>query len=175
MARALASGFRRRVILDSIGGEYSGLGVSISDTRALVQYWNANYQAPALGIVFTPGLGPRGGEGKQLAEFFRFASYTENCWVVVDEIDRYAGPAGMDPSLQWVLNYGRHRGISLLGVARRAARVHRDVTSQADILYLFQCREPRDLLYLSNFVEDEKELVSLEVGEYITCGETEGG
>ena len=78
--------------------------------------------------------------------------------VFVDEVDKYADPkkkGGVVPGLLELANYRRHLGIDLIFVARRAARVDRDLTALADTVHLFHTHEALDLKYMrDNFGKD---------------------
>lgn len=72
--------------------------------------------------------------------------------LVVDEASAYQSPSWMPPELARFPRIGRHRGISQLYVAQRPSMLHRDVTSQSDLLVSFQQHEERDVRYLVNLL-----------------------
>lgn len=81
---------------------------------------------------------------------------------VVDEIDRYVKATHMPGFFANLVDYGRHYGIDLIVNCRRAARIPRDLTAQADVLISFNQKEPRDLQYLDSVIgECSKELPNL--------------
>lgn len=68
---------------------------------------------------------------------------------VLDEADLLMGPNYyVEDWLRDYVHYYRHYGVSLILCARRPVNVHRDVTSQASVVYLGSMREPRDIEYL---------------------------
>lgn len=70
----------------------------------------------------------------------------------VDEIDKLCSPNYMPPPLDDVVNYGRHFRISLIAVARRARSMHRDITANADRIYIGMTQEPADVDHLREFI-----------------------
>lgn len=79
-----------------------------------------------------------------------------NVLLVVDELDRFCGPHHLPEGLAHVINYGRHYGVSFVGVSRRPKRVHRDVTANVDEVICFQTQEPGDLKYLAEFIGEDR-------------------
>lgn len=76
------------------------------------------------------------------------------CTFVCDEIDlvcpNRTGGLPYGSAMSDVVQYGRHYGVALLAAARRSARVHIDVRSQADTFFLFRHHEPRDLAWIGD-------------------------
>ena len=91
------------------------------------------------------------------AEFFLRAAYTvTNYTLLFEEIDRVSEPRSMPEGLDNIVNVGRHKGISLIALSRRPARVPRDLTSNADRIFVAgPINEPKDVDYLSEFMGSE--------------------
>lgn len=86
-------------------------------------------------------------------EIFSRAVYSvPNVTVVIEELDLISGSNEMSDGLKKLINYGRHRGINFIGLSRRAHRIPRDLTANADFIYSFYQQEPRDIKYLSEFM-----------------------
>ena len=108
-----------------------------------------------------------------------FDTFLRVCWIVgsvtcvVDEVDQVSGPTSIPHQLNKSINFGRHRDISFIAASRRAHAVPRILTSQADIIVLFNQREPRDVAYIKDFVGEEIAIrvQSLERYYYITVYE----
>jgi DNA helicase HerA-like ATPase len=64
---------------------------------------------------------------------------------VVEEADIRCSPTYLPASLDQLIRYGRHWGVSLLAISRRPAEITRHLTAQADTIIAFQTFEPRDL------------------------------
>lgn len=77
--------------------------------------------------------------------------------IVIDEIDLCYKPFISNESILYKLcNFGRHKEIDLIGVARRPANVPRALTSQSDFIFLgIHNKEPRDESYLKEFISKQ--------------------
>jgi len=64
---------------------------------------------------------------------------------VVDEIDRFASTWSVVPEFSKLIEFGRHKNISLIGISRRLPRVNRNFSANADKLFLFQLHNKADL------------------------------
>jgi len=146
MARSLISEAHRNIILDTLGDDYSR-GAITSNVQRAAEYYNRVNEYGAFELVYRPR------NDNDIEHFFSFARQTANTVLWVDEVDRYCGPHSINENLKWILNYGRHRQISTIGIARRAASVHRDLSANADWIVVHQTRENRDLQYLSEFMD----------------------
>jgi len=107
----------------------------------------------------------------------RLAYGVGNCVLVVDEIDLYGDVRSPDESLLKVIRYGRHRGVSLIGVSQRPANVVRDLTAQSDILIMFHTTENRDVLYLADRIgsDNAERLRSIPQFSYLVYSAQDGG
>lgn len=86
--------------------------------------------------------------------FSKIAYAMSNYTLVIEEIDLVASAGFMPDGLQKIINYGRHKGISLIGLSRRAFKVPRDLTSNSDkVIIAGPLNEPRDIKYLSDFMD----------------------
>lgn len=107
-------------------------------------------------------------------EAFRVSRY---CGVphalVVEESDKYMGsaPGSVHPVLSDLINYGRHFGISLLFIARRAAAISRNATSQTDFFISFSQHENADLEALSKYYDGAKMLRQIPKRVFLAFGD----
>lgn len=90
-------------------------------------------------------------------EFFSRIAYAMNNYtLLIEEIDLVSSSNFMTEGLQKIINYGRHKGISLIGLSRRAFKVPRDLTSNSDkVMIAGPLNEPRDIKYLAEFMDTE--------------------
>lgn len=79
--------------------------------------------------------------------------------LLVEEIDTFCSAQDISDNFANIIQRGRHRNITLIGVSQRPFGIHRLITSQAKIIYSFVHREPRDLDYLKAFIGDEAEKI----------------
>lgn len=79
----------------------------------------------------------------------------ENICIVIDEIDLcYTANLPNHTYLYKICNFGRHKRLDLIGVARRPANMPRALTSQSNYLYLGNSnQEPLDMKYIKSFVD----------------------
>lgn len=92
----------------------------------------------------------------------------QNVAVVIDEIDLCYKPFISNESVLYKLcNFGRHKEIDLIGVARRPANVPRALTSQSDYIFLgIHNKEPRDETYLKEFISKKALIDYNSIGLY---------
>ncbi len=75
--------------------------------------------------------------------------------VLIDEADRISRPTNLPEHVSRLVNYGRHFGVSMILVARRAQALHRDFRANADRIYIGQMQEPGDADYCAEFIGRE--------------------
>jgi len=135
-------------------------------------------EAPAFPAQYVLSVQVRGERGDLKGEA-RLRAFDDLCYqvyevgnliFVVDELDQWCGPASLPGGLRNIINYGRHSQVDFLGLSRRPARVHRDVTANADTWHVFQTVEKRDLDYIRDLVPPHRaaevdKLPALGVGE----------
>jgi len=87
--------------------------------------------------------------------FSKVAYAMTNYTLLVEEVDLVASAGYMPEGLQKIINYGRHKGISLIALSRRAHKVPRDLTANSDkVVIAGPLNEPRDIKYLSEFMDE---------------------
>lgn len=149
-ARELLARASRRVIVDPMWEHTQG--VIVKDFASLVSYIRplraSSYAAVLrarneLDVMQTIGLTVAGEpESPPLP----------GCTLCVDELDKLCSPSTLPVELHDVVNYGRHYRVSLIGLARRPNKLHRDITANADRIVIGQTLEPRDVDYLTEFI-----------------------
>ena len=105
--------------------------------------------------------------------FFETVFSIGNCTVVIEETAIYCNPYKIDENFKKILNYGRHRAINLIAIARRASEIHRDITAQSDCIISFKQTESRDISILESVDEKAKKLNDLAQYEYLILGDFE--
>lgn len=80
-------------------------------------------------------------------ELFRFLFYsasrcpTEPISVVIEEADFFCSPHAIEPNLEVLYKYGRHRHINLVSIARGDTDLHRSVLNNSDCIVSFRARK----------------------------------
>jgi len=82
-----------------------------------------------------------------------YAKRTPGLLYAVDEIDKFCNPSEpLGPELNEIVEYGRHRNISMSCTTRRPHKVSRNLTAQCAELRIFRTNEPRDKKYFQDFI-----------------------
>jgi hypothetical protein len=140
LAHQLIQEYDRFIIYDR-KGEFKDLGIVIRSGRALAEYILDKGTQPHFRVDYVPQCND-----------FDYISYLiwgmQDLCFCVDEIDTYLNARNMPEYYGLMINLGRHDCLSLIGVSRRPAKVHRDLTSQADQIISFGMHEANDIKYL---------------------------
>lgn len=73
-----------------------------------------------------------------------------NCTLVIDEVDMINYTK--TPHFDYLIRYGRNRGVHLLVACRRPFEISRNITAGANAIYIYQTQEPRDIEYYSKSI-----------------------
>jgi hypothetical protein len=76
---------------------------------------------------------------------FKLALIIEDLLLVVEEAEIYISPGARSSSFLDLVRYGRHHGISILGIARRATELSIDFKAMCDKIISFKQTFPRDI------------------------------
>jgi len=141
LAKKFLRGKKRVIVFDPLG-EYDGerfenLGALLRHVRSRARFF----------AVFRPR--------DARAEFpwlARIAYEVGSLCLVAEEISWAISPAKMPVEIETLIRYGRHRDVELVGISRRPAEVNRDLTSNANEVYIFRTHEPRDLEYFRKVI-----------------------
>lgn len=90
-----------------------------------------------------------------LDEVFYWCFYIHNFTLIIEEISLYCNPYRINPHVERLVRFGRHKRINIIGVSQRPADVHKIVTSQADALICFHTQEVRDIEYIGKFTSED--------------------
>jgi len=144
LAQKMIQQHSRYLIYDTLN-EYTD-GVVIQSLAELSNFWAKVYRKP-FRIIYQP-LDPE-------LEFDKICSQVwlcENMTFLVEEVDRYARPLAMSLAFKEIIQRGRHRDITFIGVTQRPHGVDKLITSQAKAMYIFNTTEPRDIKYFQEVV-----------------------
>ena len=72
--------------------------------------------------------------------------------LVLDEGDFFS--LSETPCFDEAIRYGRNRGIDMVFGCRRPAEISKNITAGADIVYVFNTSEPRDIDYYRDYLGD---------------------
>ena len=129
----------RSLIYDTLG-EYTD-GIVIESYSALCKFWKNVYRNK-FRIIYQP-LDPEG-EFEKVCELIWECG---NITFLVEEIDAFCSPQSLCLPFKAIIQRGRHKDITLIGVTQRPANIARLITAQAKKMYIFNTTEPRDIDY----------------------------
>ncbi len=161
LAQKLIEKEEHLLIFDTLS-EYTE-GVVFEDHEKFIEFWRMVYQHPYR-LIYRP-LKPSE-EIEMIAELVYLIG--DICFVV-EEIDCYCTAFQISESFAHVVQRGRHKNITLIGITQRPYGIHRLLTSQAKEIYIFNTNEPRDRDYLRILLgqDIDSKLDSLKQYEYV--------
>lgn len=161
LANKLIENEQKLLIFDTLS-EYTK-GVVFEDYDKFAEFWKRVYIHPYR-LIYRP-LKPDL-EIERIAELV--FTIGDICFLV-EEIDCYCTAYQIGESFAHVIQRGRHKNITLIGVTQRPYGINRLLTSQAKEIYIFNTNEPRDREYLRTLLgqEIDSKLDSLKQYEYV--------
>jgi len=136
--------------------------------------------AGATRLAFRPAFDPGAGD-YQAARVAAFELMNEAAWhrggitLVWEEADKVTSAAHLPPFAGAIVDQGRHRGIAVIAVARRPAKVPRDLTANASRIIAFRSTEARDLAYYADVLGSEAAAAVRDLPDYHALDWTEKG
>lgn len=151
----------RRFLVYDIMSEYEqGIVFGTETNLQFRQFWRKCYRHN-FRLVYRP-IRPKV-EIEMLADLvFALGDMT----FVVEEIDSICSPHELPEIFSWIIQRGRHRNITLVGVTPAPFGINRDLTRQAKEIRVFRIKEPRDIDYLKNLLGAEIEAKIAALGQY---------
>lgn len=160
----------RVLIYDPNGEDLYAKGATVIETAgALVDAYRAEH--PPRRIAWR-GLATMGRDAFEWCNEVAWAA--ENLTLVWEEVDGVSDAGKLPDRAFKLVNQGRHRRIRLIACSRRPARVSRDLTANASRLVVFRTREPRDLKYLGEFVDETAAMALPDLADYHAVDWREG-
>ena len=140
---------KRRVILFDPLGQYEG-DASPQGRKWFVSLYELRQHVQARDTFFAVYRPTRARESFPLLS--RIACKVGKLCLVAEEISWAISPAKMNTEIENLIRYGRHRDVELIGISRRPSEVNRDLTANADEIYIFRMHEPRDKDYFRDVI-----------------------
>jgi len=98
----------------------------------------------------------------------RVCFYFRNIQIIVEEVQLLTSSHQLPDWMKTCVFVGRHNGISMIFVTQRPARLHKDLLSQCQHVFVGQLHDKNDLNYISNFVGENSETISnLKSGKFV--------
>lgn len=170
LAKKLIENERRLLIFDTLSEYETGVVFESSKQDeqfrlppAFLEFWGRTYRGN-FRLVYRP-LNP----DAEIEEIAALVFALGNMTFVVEEIDCYCTSFQISDSFAHIVQRGRHKNITLIGITQRPFGIHRLLTSQAKEIYVFGTNEPRDRDYLKALLgqEIEARLDALEEYQYV--------
>lgn len=169
LARKLIEREPRLLIFDTMSEYNEGVMFETEELQQFKAFWKHVYRRP-FRLIYRP-LMPE----KEIEVIAELVFLLGNMTFVVEEVDCYCTPYQISDAFAHIIQRGRHKNITLIGVTQRPYGIHRLLTSQAKELYIFSTSEPRDRDYLKSLLgqEIEAKLDALQQYQYVKW--TDGG
>jgi len=133
---------------DAVAEQYGELGEAVHRLAEVAPVESHS----SFSIAYVPDQIPEDG-----LAFLSVAWEVTDCLVVVDEAAMYCASFVLPDEISKLVRLGRHRAISQVYVAQRAASLPRDITAQSDCVVSFQQHEGRDLEYMRQLFGERAE------------------
>lgn len=153
LARKLIQVEPRYLIYDIMSEYNEGVIFESEEHAKFCYFWMMTYRRP-FRLIYRPLL-PK----EQIDLIADLVFECGNMMFVIEEIEAYCGANYISDQLAAIIQRGRHKNISLIGILHRPNNVSRLLTSQAKVIYVFATREPRDIDYLKSLLGSEIEPV----------------
>jgi len=166
LAKSLLKNYDRYIIFDTLG-EYTD-GVCFDNLKDLGEFWD-KYFDTKFRLIYQP-LNPYKiiDKENEKTEFDIVCDLVWDCGnmaLIVEEIDTFCSSMAITDSFANVIQRGRHRDITLIGISQRPYGINRLISSQSKEIYSFVMTEPRDIDYLSQYIGKDVEQIR-ELGQY---------
>lgn len=171
LANKLIENERRLFVFDTLGEYTNGVVFDAEYSNQFKEFWKHVYKGN-FRLVYRP-LSP----DAEIDDIAELVFLLGNVTFLVEEVDCYCTAYQISNAFAHIIQRGRHKDITLIGVTQRPYGINRLLTSQAKEIYIFGTNEPRDIDYLKTLLgaEIEEKLKQLQQYQYLHWQEgTEG-
>ena len=154
--RSYIQDFERVVIIDPLH-EYEGL--IFTNINDLIDFYEYNKPETFRFVC-------RFENDSEYDYLFEFCNAVGNLLLVVEEAEMYISPYAKSSEFLNLVRYGRHKAISIIGVARRASELSTDFKAMVNRIVSFKQTLPHDLKIMSQLgLENLEQLPDYEYKE----------
>lgn len=139
LAKHLLKEFNRVIIIDSMSEYENGLVFTSFDDLSSYVLDNNIYNNDSFCLIC------RFESDIEIEYLFKLVFEITNLLLVVEEAEIYISPFAKQSNFLRLVRYGRHKNISLLGIARRTGELSLSFRSQTDFIYSFLQTDATDL------------------------------
>lgn len=163
LVKKMIQNYSRAVIFDIMSEYNSGFVFQSENIKDLQQFWLKVYKGK-FRITFRP-LMPE----IEIRKIAGLVYALGDIAFVVEEIDSICTPYEIPDYMQQIIQRGRHKNITLIGISPAPYGIHRNLTRQAKEIYIFKTIEPRDINYLKELLgaEIEGKIAAIEQYQYV--------
>lgn len=163
LANKLIENEPRLMIFDTMSEYENGIVFGTEDYEQCIGFWRHVYRQ-RFKLIYRP-INP----DAEIEKICDLVYSLGNSCFLVEEIDCYCNAYRISETFAAIVQRGRHKNITLIGVTQRPYGIHRLLTSQAKEIYVFNTNEPRDREYLRTLLgqEIEPKLDALKQYEYV--------
>ena len=153
----------RLVVFDTMSEYENGVIFDAENYHECLEFWRKVYRG-RFRLIYRP-LQP----AVEIERICDLVYTIGNCCFLVEEIDCYCSAYQISDTFAAIVQRGRHKNITLIGITQRPYGINRLLTSQAKEIYIFNTNEPRDREYLRTLLgqEIEAKLDALKQYEYV--------
>jgi len=160
LASKLIEAERRLLVFDTLGEYVNGVVFDAEYAERFKEFWKHCYRGN-FRLIYRP-LKP----DSEIDDIAELVFLLGNMTFLVEEVDCYCTSYQISDAFAHIIQRGRHKDITLIGVTQRPYGIHRLLTSQAKELYVFSTNEPRDIDYLKTLLGAEVEEKLKSLGQY---------
>ncbi len=163
LAAKLIQAESRLLIYDTLGEYMDGVVFDAEYAERFKEFWRHVYRGN-FRLIYRP-LNPEA----EIDEIAELVYLLGDMMFLVEEVDCFCTSYQISDAFAHIVQRGRHKNISLIGVTQRPFGIHRLLTSQAKEIYIFGTNEPRDREYLKLLLGEqiEAKLDQLEQFQYV--------
>ena len=164
LVRRIVSRLKRVIIADYMA-EYTDLAepITLEELAALAPKLTNPGAAFQYAVI---------GEPNDLIESCRAAWAIGRCMMVIEEIDMHCKGHFLPQDINGLVQTGRHRAVSLIGVSRNPAAIPKQFLAQSSARISFRQTEPRHIDYMYQYGFDREALKTLQRDHFLLVGET---
>ena len=163
LANKLIEREKHLVVFDTLSEYESGVVFDAEAAEQFREFWRHVYRGN-FRLIYRP-LNP----DQEIDDIAELVFALGDMTFLVEEVDCYCTSWQISEAFAHIVQRGRHKNISLIGVTQRPYGIHRLLTSQAKEIYVFGTNEPRDREYLKLLLGEqiEAKLDQLQQYQYV--------
>jgi len=151
LAHKVVQDEKKLVVFDIMSEYENGVIFDAENYEDCLRFWRKVYRG-RFRLIYRP-LKP----DEEIDKICELVYILGNCCFLVEEIDCYCSSHRISDQFAAIIQRGRHKNITLIGVTQRPYGVNLLLTSQAKEIYVFNTNEPRDREYLRTLLGQEIE------------------